>query len=192
MKHKVAIVGAQNCGKTTSFYYVASHLKSKGVVMGFVHETARDCPYPINLDSGFIGQWWILSRHIEREAREEKLYDRVLCDRSVFDALVYAGMQIPDRMSLEDFGFIEATAYSWARIHPYDAIIYLTPLPIEIDPSRGKSEKQEEYQKHVSAFFEKFVLSDIKRAGINVQIVREPNKAYRRNKVLEIAERYLK
>ena len=187
---KLAIIGAQNCGKTTSFYYVASSYKMHGRLIGMVHESARDCPYPLNQGAGFLSQWWILSQHIEREAKMLKHYDNVLCDRSVYDGLIYSWESyLLKNMNFPSYNMISRTVYAWAESHPYTALIYLHPLPIEGDSMRGQLSKQQEFQRVIETEFQHLIVS-LRRRNQKVEEVHTEDKVERRDTVLEIVRQY--
>ncbi len=137
MIKKVAIIGPQNCGKTTCWHHIGYELKSKTRVIGMGAEIARTMMEMTTL--GLLGQLTLLHRQIEQELRLEQWYDKIVTDRSVFDTIAYAGQIYEEnKMSLFDYHMIRKFVFYWSTIHPYAAIIYLKPLPIEDDPQRGK------------------------------------------------------
>lgn len=132
---KIAIVGAKDCGKTTSFYYCANKLKRDYHSVGLLHEVARYCPYPLDIKGGFKTQMWILANQILQERELEEQYNIILCDRSVFDVYAYTYTQhIFKRRKNKfdatdgDLKLIEETIMNWATYHPYDLLIYLDQL----------------------------------------------------------------
>ena len=66
---KIALSGPHNSGKTTALYYISYKMKSTGNIIGIGHEVARDCPYPIGLESTDISQLWMLYNHMLMEKR---------------------------------------------------------------------------------------------------------------------------
>jgi len=137
---KIAIVGAQSSGKTTSLYYLCYRLKEARKKIGIGHEVARECPYPLNEEGGFKTQFWILYKQIEREESLEEWYEKIILDRSVFDVIAYANyLTRLGRIKKKDYEFIRKMALDWAKKHPYTLIIYLDPLPREEDPMRGSN-----------------------------------------------------
>jgi len=153
---KIAIIGAHNCGKTTSLYYLCYKLKKIGKELGIGHEVARESPYPLNEEGGVLTQIWILSKQIEKEATLETKYDKVILDRSVYDSIPYCRYLAKKKlMSKADAKFLTGTAFSWAKNHPYTLLIYLEPLPLEKDKARGAN--VEAYQKAIVRNFEKIL-----------------------------------
>ena len=137
MIKKVAVVGPQNCGKTTCWHRIGYELKSRTRVIGMGYEIARTMMEMTTL--GFLGQLTLLHRQMEQELRLEQWYDKIVTDRSVFDTIAYAGqLYEKNQISFIDYNMIRRFIFDWSNIHPYAAIIYLKPLPIENDPQRGK------------------------------------------------------
>ena len=87
---KIAISGVHSSGKTTSLSYVTYKIKSRKNVIGILNEVARDCPYPLGVNGNFQTQWWILTNQILKEYQLQRMYDTIICDRSVFDVMVYS------------------------------------------------------------------------------------------------------
>jgi len=136
MLKKIAVIGPQNSGKTTSLYRVGYEIKSNTKVIGMGHELAREQMELTKL--GFLGQLTLLHRQMERELRLEEHYTNILTDRSVFDSIAYCKqLHEEGRVTVSDFCMLCDMIDKWVTIHPYYAIIYLTPLPIEDDPQRG-------------------------------------------------------
>ncbi len=183
---KIAIIGAQNCGKTTSLYYLSYKLKKRGEKLGIGHEVARECPYPLNKKGGLLTQLWILFKQMEREAKLEDYYDRIIMDRSVYDSIAYCEYLYDEKvMKRKDVKFCKNTAYDWAKNHPYTLLVYLEPLPLEEDPSRGKNTAQ--YQQAVERNFER-LLKQIKIPVIRVDIAPKEERCL---EVYRIVRRHL-
>lgn len=129
MTFKIAFSGAMNCGKTTKshFYHYAS--LQMGLKSELIEEVARSCPFPLDSNSGYATQEWILNRQIELETlAASKKPDVIVCDRSVLDPLVYSKwLRTLDRLSLNELDKVRQTALSW--IHTYDAIILCRDYP---------------------------------------------------------------
>ena len=138
---------------------------------------------------GFLGQITLLHRQIEREARLEKHYDKIITDRSVFDSLAYIGqLYLENRVSVKDLELVEKYVTLWAKEHPYTALIYLRPLPIEPDPQRGPDVLQ--HQTEITKRFDYLINSWLKIYFPNLQIftVDTKPKEDRGKKVYEIIE----
>lgn len=133
-KVKIALVGATNSGKTTSLYYLSYRLKKKRIDLGIGHEVARECPYPLGESEGvtFQTQLWILCKQLQREAKLERLHDKILLDRSIYDSIAYCDyLQSKKIITKEDYKFTKTVALKWGKIHPYSLLIYLKPIAVE-------------------------------------------------------------
>lgn len=183
---KIAIIGAQNCGKTTSLYYLSYKLKKRGRKLGIGHEVARECPYPLNESGGVLTQLWILFKQMEREAKLEDYYDKIIMDRSVYDSIPYCQyLEELKIMEKKDLEFCTEVAMAWGRNHPYSLIIYLESLPLEEDPARGSNSL--DYQKTIERNFEK-LLKTIKSPIIRVDIAPKEERCM---EVYRIVRNYL-
>lgn len=186
MSKKVAISGAQNCGKTTSLYYLCYKLKKRGRQLGVGHEVARECPYPLNAEGGMLTQLWILFKQMEREAKLEGYYEKIILDRSVFDSIPYCEyLEKLGIMKRKDAKFCKKTAFAWAENHPYSLIIYLEPLSLEEDPARGNNTR--EYQKTVEKNFKR-LLKEIKTPIVRVDVAPKEERCM---EVYRIVRRHL-
>jgi len=86
---KVAFIGSHGVGKTTLCFALAFALKQHGLHADMVKEVARESPLPINQQTSFAAQTWILMTQIADEIRSASQYDVVVCDRSVLDNYAY-------------------------------------------------------------------------------------------------------
>jgi hypothetical protein len=68
---------------------LAARLKRRDVALEVVHEVARRCPLPINEDTSYEAQAWILHTQIAEELLAASRYPVVLCDRAVIDNYAY-------------------------------------------------------------------------------------------------------
>lgn len=86
---KIAFMGSHGVGKTTLCFDVAARLKRLDMGVDLVKEVARTCPLPINKDTTFEAQAWILHSQIAEELAAAARYEVVICDRSVVDNYAY-------------------------------------------------------------------------------------------------------
>lgn len=86
---KVALIGSHGVGKTTLCYELAARLKRRNVDVEIVREVARRCPLPINRETTYDAQGWILHTQIAWEIEAAAAHELVLCDRSVVDNYCY-------------------------------------------------------------------------------------------------------
>lgn len=160
MLKKIAIMGAQNSGKTTSLYYALYMMKKTGKTLGIGHEVARNCPYPLADGAGFLTQLWILNRQIEMETRLQNYYKNVLLDRCVYDSIAYSlTLWKLEKLIGKQFSFIADTARKWAKTMPYSTLIYLNPMTLEKDPQRGSNSKS--FQSRIAESFKYVIENEI-------------------------------
>lgn len=88
---KIAFSGTHGTGKTTDCFGLATNYKMMSdKSVGVSEEVARLCPYTINEESDWISQMWMFSAIVKSELTMEKIYDLVICDRSVADCVAYS------------------------------------------------------------------------------------------------------
>ena len=86
---KIAFIGSHGVGKTTLCFGLAARLKARHLSLEMVHEVARRCPLPINEETSFEAQAWILHTQIAEELAAQSRYPVVVCDRAVIDNFAY-------------------------------------------------------------------------------------------------------
>lgn len=127
---KIALIGAQGVGKTTTAKALSAAFSDSIVVK----ETVRECPYPCDQNADFKTEWWVLSHSIlaEQEAREMNrkliITDRCLLDISVYTKLIHGCGD--GRISSIQRGLIDSTITQWLEEDPFDYIFFL-----KVDPS---------------------------------------------------------
>lgn len=89
---KIAITGSFGTGKTTQLFDIARSYKYQypDKSLGLIQEIARFCPFPVNETCDIEPQAWIFATQLKEEIEYSKLYDIVLCDRTLFDSVAYA------------------------------------------------------------------------------------------------------
>jgi len=100
---KIAFIGTHGVGKTTLCFELAACLKRLDVGVDVVKEVARHCPLPINRETTIDAQAWILHTQVARELELSRLYEAVICDRSVLDNYAYMIHAAGRRPELEPF-----------------------------------------------------------------------------------------
>jgi nicotinamide riboside kinase len=121
---KVAFVGSHGVGKTTLCFDLASQLKRLDLGVDIVKEVARRCPLPINEDTTYDAQAWILHTQISEEIAAVASYEVVICDRSVLDNYAYLVARVGRRPELDPL------VRDWVR--GYDALF---KVPIVTAPA---------------------------------------------------------
>jgi nicotinamide riboside kinase len=133
---KIALIGSHGVGKTTLCYEVAARLKRQDRAVELVTEVARRCPLPINRDTTFQAQAWILHTQVAAELAAAADGEIVICDRSVLDNYAYLVHQAGRQPAYD------ALIQDW--IGSYDALL---KVPI-IDPPSfdGRRDVSQEFQ----------------------------------------------
>ncbi len=133
---KFAFIGSHGVGKTTLCYEVAARLKRQDRTVELVMEVARRCPLPINQDTTFQAQAWILHTQVAAELAAAAEAEMVVCDRSVLDNYAYLVYQAGRQPAYD------ALVANW--LGSYDALF---KVPI-IEPPRfdGRRDVSQEFQ----------------------------------------------
>jgi nicotinamide riboside kinase len=136
----IAVTGVHGSGKTTLCERLKHAIRREmglDVVVGA--EVARDCPYPVGLETSREAQDWIYDAHkrMELELRMES-HDVVIFDRTMLDNVVYAMRYIGIRGGYLDLAFTDQMeeAQGCLHNHDYDLVIrtHLVPLRPSDDP----------------------------------------------------------
>jgi GTPase SAR1 family protein len=170
--YKIAWIGSQGSGKTTTVNRVARLLSDTMQPFKLVTEKARLCPFPLDT---FEGQKWLIEEQFrcETEATPELITGAVfpiqyiLCDRSLWDGLVYATyLNRQGRLSDSEFRIIDAmiTGYVKKSAIPYSVIYLCEPKELYDDPKRPMDK---DYQSAIYKTFKEI----IKERGIQVTII---------------------
>lgn len=91
----IAVSGAHGSGKSTLTYQIAGALKVNNWSVGIVSEAARSSHYLMSGNRGPEMHLEVFSLHVLREIRAARIYQIVVCDRSIFDFLAYAYVRFP-------------------------------------------------------------------------------------------------
>ena len=141
--YKISLVSTHGTGKTTLCYEVAAALKKRGLkvkVFSEIAATACEQGIPINQDTTLPAQLYILMQHITEELRGTlRNYQVLVCDRSVFDNLVYLERRCGENKFLKDF------LKGYAETFPYD-VIYKLPMVGELMDDGIRDAKSREFQ----------------------------------------------
>jgi nicotinamide riboside kinase len=151
---KIAFIGTHGVGKTTLCFDLAARLKRMDRSVDLVKETARDCPLPINQDTTYDAQAWILHTQIARELEAVSRHDIVVCDRSVLDNYAYLVHKLGPRRELEPL------VEKWIRTY---ALLVKVPIwqPPRFDGVRAVAET---FQRGIDATIDELV----RRFGLDV------------------------
>lgn len=86
---KIALIGSHGTGKTTAVHELISILKKNSFDAGYLEETVRSCPFPINDNATEESQKWIFYEHFARELEFGRKSEILVCDRSLLDIYAY-------------------------------------------------------------------------------------------------------
>jgi hypothetical protein len=171
---KFSYIGAQGSGKTTTVNRFAQTFDDMKIPNRVVIEKARLCPHPVQT---FKAQEWMVHEQIRdeenmekqlAEVANEKIYPYVveLCDRSIWDSLVY--MTYMNRKGLvtdAEFHVIDSLIAGYVdRMLTYDGIYFCEIKALYDDPKRPMDEQ---YQAEIYKTFKEV----IKERGIRVKMV---------------------
>lgn len=141
--YKISLISTHGTGKTTLCYEVAAELKKRGLKVKVFSElaaTAFEQGIPINENTTLPAQMYIMMQHITEELRGTlRGYQVVVCDRSVFDNLVYLERRCGENPVLREF------LKGYAEAFPYD-VIYKLPLVGQLVDDGIREAKNQEFQ----------------------------------------------
>ena len=145
---KIAFIGTHGVGKTTLSFELAARLKRMDYSVDLVKEVARDCPLPINRETSYESQSWILHTQIARELASSDRHEAVVCDRSVLDNYAYLVHRVGRRPEFDP------VIASWLPTYRL-----LVKVPLWRAPSfDGVRDVGEAFQREVDALIEALVL----------------------------------
>jgi thymidylate kinase len=128
---KIAIIGTHGVGKTTLCKAVAEYARAQGKKVESIGEVVRDCPYPIHAEQTYKATEWIVINQILREREAEgKKPDLIVCDRSVYDPIVYLenAVSIFNQTVHEQNLSCNLRSFCKNYINDYNYICYITPF----------------------------------------------------------------
>jgi nicotinamide riboside kinase len=144
--YKISLVSTHGTGKTTLCYEVAAELKKRGVkvkVFSEIAATAFEQGIPINETTTLPAQLYIMVQHITEELRGTlRNYQVVVCDRSVYDNLVYLERRCGEQPFLRDF------LRGYSEKFPYD-VIYKLPMVGELMEDGIRDAQSREFQQDI-------------------------------------------
>ena len=165
----IAVTGVHGSGKTTLCKKLAEAIREMGLDVAVGEEVARDCPYPVGLETSREAQDWIYDAHYEMEMflRQDEDHDVVVFDRTLLDNVLYAMRYIGVRGGHLDMGFTDMMdeAQGWLHNLDYDLVIrtHIVPLRPSDDP---------ELAKQIEGLFDVFMAPFV---DVDVMDVRESN-----------------
>ncbi|MCR4820069.1 MAG: ATP-binding protein [Elusimicrobiales bacterium] len=144
--YKIALISTHGTGKTTLCFEVAAMLKKLGLKVKVFSEIATQAfeqGIPINEKTTLPAQLFIMMQHISEELRADiREYEVVICDRSVFDNLVYMERRCGRQ------NFVRSFIKDYSEKFPYD-VIYKLPLVGELTEDGIREAHNQQFQEDI-------------------------------------------
>ena len=152
--YRIGLISTHGTGKTTLVYETASEFKKRGFNVRVISEVVREAieeGIPINDSTTLTAQLHILLRHIAEELKAStRGFEVIICDRSVFDNLIYLERKCGRHQ------FIFDLVMSYAKEFPYSAL-YKLPLVGELEEDGVRDGKSKEFQVDIFERLTKFL-----------------------------------
>ena len=139
----IAVTGVHGSGKTTLCGKLADAIRELGLDVAVGAEVARDCPYPVSLETTREAQNWIFEAHSKMEdvLREED-HDVVIFDRTLLDNVLYTLRYLGVRGGYIDMACADQMDEAQGCLHNLDYCLvirtHLVPLRPSDDPEFAK------------------------------------------------------
>jgi len=148
---KIAFCGTHGTGKTTLVLQMAATIKSTYPAkrVGITTEQARNCPLPINEQARLESQLWIYHSQFVAEIEAQAHNDIVACDRSVLDAVAYAGYHGMDNLVAN----CQAQVQAWWKT--YETVVFCRPNTLPV--ADGVRSNNRHFQMAVHRWFERLL-----------------------------------
>ncbi|MFQ6011361.1 MAG: AAA family ATPase [Nitrososphaerales archaeon] len=136
-----AFSGAHSCGKSTTINDVLEQLTQEGYSVDKADDVARDSSLPLNTESNFHAQLSIMDKHIQQEINYLRSENTVvLLDRTVYDHIAYATwLNQNQKLDNQELRTLWDLVEGHEVVRSYDAVFYLSLLPLVMDPARSNS-----------------------------------------------------
>ena len=150
---RIAIFGTHGAAKTTLVYKLAAYYKMRDINVTVIHETARQSPFPINLDTVYQTTLFVVASQLQKELQAEAQgFEIAISDRTLSDAFIYINhLKRGNNLtkSLDDFCF------EWVK--QYKVLIYLEPTKGFNPTYDGVRAVDLKYQNAIKEDFRNFV-----------------------------------
>jgi len=148
---KIGLLGAHGTGKTTLALKLAAEYKQNHPEkrVGLLTDTARKCPFQLNQNTTFEGQLWIWHAQFNAELEMFARNEILICDRTVFDNLVYSKHAGFNNLC-DDCFYI---ALNW--LETYDYLYWLRPKHNLVGD--GFREIDSQFQRDIDMLFEAWI-----------------------------------
>ncbi len=139
---RIAVFGTHGAAKTTLVYKLATFYKMSDKNVVVIHETARQSPFPINMDTIYQTTLFVVATQLQKELQAEAQgFEIAISDRALSDAFIYINyLKRANALtkSLEEFCF------EWLK--QYHVLVYLEPTKGYAITQDGIRASDEKYQ----------------------------------------------
>jgi hypothetical protein len=150
----IAHTGAHGTGKTVALHQEVREMKIRWpeLKVGFITDTVRGCPFPINRNTSSKSQAWVFCEIVKREMEACAKYDIVISDRAVWDMIAYTVVGAKD-YKLADW----MTEYC-LRVMPvkYKQLIFHPASTCDFCKEDGVRDTDPEFRKAIDLWLAKF------------------------------------
>ncbi|NGX49698.1 MAG: hypothetical protein K940chlam5_01301 [Candidatus Anoxychlamydiales bacterium] len=183
---RIAIFGTHGAAKTTLVYKLATYYKMNDKNVTVIHETARQSPFPINMDTVYQTTLFVVATQLQKELQAEAQgFEISISDRALSDAFIYINhLKRGNALtkSLEDFCF------EW--LCQYQVLIYLEPTEGYAITQDGIRASGEEYQLAIREDFRSQVDKMEKKFDNKLNIIKaESNQIFDENQCTNLIEK---
>ncbi|RLE67038.1 MAG: hypothetical protein DRJ38_00260 [Thermoprotei archaeon] len=136
---RLIFMGPHCSGKTTRATLVYRVLKAAGFEVALRPEGARQCPYPLNEQGGYMTQRWILNYYRANDVLRDYNAQIVVMDRCSLDTIPYTTyLYSVGRLSDRQFEELIFDAWSiYKSMKGTKIVFYCEPLPLVADGVRS-------------------------------------------------------
>ncbi len=154
-KLKIGVLGTHDTGKTTLAFSLCSKLKSKHLFVGFVEESVRECPFPINQMTNFLSQYWILNKQIIDEIEKHERYNVIVTDRTTIDNYAYAlRASKMGKISKDDLEILRIKSQHWAKTYNF---LFYAKIPKKKLEDDGFRDTTKQFQKEIDQIIKELI-----------------------------------
>jgi len=183
---RIAVFGTHGSAKTTLVYKLAAYFKMQDKNVTVIHETARQCPFPINTDVVYQTTLHVVTSQLKKELEADaEGFEICISDRTASDAFVYINHLQRDNEYTQQ---LEKFCMHWLK--QYDMLIYLEPTEGFEITNDGTRACDVSYQKAIRDDF-RLLVDDMKKMyGENLRLIEtESNQIFDKEQYSLLAEK---
>lgn len=180
---RLAIFGTHGAAKTTLVYKLAAYFKMQDKNVTVIHETARQCPFPINTNAVYQTTLFVIASQLKAELQAEAQgFEIAISDRTLYDAFIYIDNLKKGNNYTEA---LKVFCFEWLK--QYDVLVYLEPTKGFVLKTDGIRAPDQNYQKIIRNEF-RFFLEEVKEkfSGKLKIIQAESNQVFESNQCLDL------